>query len=63
MLGFVFGDPPIAGERLQPISWDRFFAVFHLLGLVLAHDNGSDYELLKPEEKNTQGRFEGKLIA
>ena len=59
MLGFVFGDPPVARENLHPISWPRFFAVFHLVGLVLVYDSGPNYELLKIEEK-TSTRFEGK---
>lgn len=62
-LGFVFGETPVSNENLQPIAWSRFFAVFHLLGLVFAHSGDAEYELLKPEEKNTQGRFEGKLMA
>ena len=59
-LGFVFGEePPQAEEHLQPITWARFFAVFHLIGLVLVHDGNSGYELLKVDEGGS-GRFEGK---
>ncbi len=59
MLGFVFGDAPVAEENLQPITWSQFFAIFHLVGLVLVYDSGSEYELLKIE-KGAAGRFEGK---
>jgi hypothetical protein len=46
-LGFVFGKAPEADEHLRPMEWSRFFAIFHLIGLVLAHDGDSEYELLK----------------
>ena len=59
MLGFVFGDPPLAEANLQPIAWSRFFAVFHLVGLALVYDDSSEYQLLKIENK-ASGRFEGK---
>ena len=58
-LAFVFGQTPEAGESLRPIPWERFFAIFHLIGLVLAYDDGHQYELLKLEEHESP-RFEGK---
>lgn len=51
-LGFVFGDVPEAAEHLQPLEWSRFFALFHLLGLVLAYEDGQ-FELLKLETPDT----------
>lgn len=60
-LGFVFGNPPQAKENLQPITWDRFNAVFRLLGLVLAYDEGFDYELIRTEDHH-DGSFEGKPL-
>lgn len=48
-LGFVFGNPPEAQEHLQPIPWERFFAIFRLLGLVLAYDGDGVYELLRTD--------------
>ena len=49
-LGFVFGDlPPEALTSLQPIEWSRFFAIFHLLGLVLAYSDDREFEILKIE--------------
>ncbi len=61
MLGFVFGDEPVANGSLQPISWSRFFAVFKLLDLVLVHDAGTSYELVKVEN-GSEERFEGKPL-
>ena len=58
-LGFVFGNPPEAQEHLQPIPWDRFFAIFRLLGLVLAYDGDGEYELLRTEDHHF-GSYEGK---
>lgn len=60
-LAFVFGDPPQAQENLQPIPWDRFFATFRLLGLVLAYDGDGEYELLRTEPHDF-GSFEGKPL-
>lgn len=60
-LAFVFGDPPEAREHLQPISWARFFAVFKLLGLVLAYDGDGEYELLRTEDHNF-GSYEDKPL-
>ena len=49
-LGFVFGQlPQEATASLQPIAWSRFFAVFHLLGLVLAYSGNREFEILKVE--------------
>lgn len=60
-LGFVFGDVPAQQENLQPITWARFFAVFGLMGLVLAYDDDKAYELLKTED-HSAGRYEGKPL-
>ncbi len=54
MLAFVFGKAPEAAEALQPIPWSRFFAIFHLLGLTLAYEDGTGYELLKMEGGSTK---------
>ncbi|MGI4829376.1 MAG: hypothetical protein ACRYFU_14460 [Janthinobacterium lividum] len=59
MLGFVFGHPAVDEGLLRPISWSQFFAMFHLMGLVLAHDGGDDYALLKVEDKPSE-QFAGK---
>ncbi len=61
MLGFVFGDPPQALENLRPIAWSTFFAVFHLVGLVLVYGGDSNYELVKVEG-GSSARFEGKPL-
>ena len=60
-LGFVFGETPGVEDHLQPIDWSRFFAIFQLMGLMLAYEGGTRYELikLKDEGKNTD-EFEGK---
>lgn len=60
-LGFVFGNPPEATDNLQPIPWERFFAVFRLIGLVLVYDGDSQYELVQVEH-NHSARFEGKPL-
>lgn len=59
-LGFVFGQAPETAEHLQPIPWQRFFAIFHMLGLVLRIDGDRDYELLKLPSESSQERFEGR---
>ena len=61
MLGFEFGDQPVANQSLQPITWGRFMAVFKLLELVLVYDGGTSYELVKVENGSDE-RFEGKLL-
>ena len=62
-LGFVFGDAPEAAEQLRPIEWSRFFAVFHLIGLVLSHDGDSDYELMKIEGSKNKSATEKRMQA
>ena len=55
-LSFVFGDiPRDAAEHLRPIEWTRFFALFHLMGLVLSHDGDRDFDLLKVDDGNGAG--------
>ena len=61
MLGFVFGDEPVANGSLQPITWARFLAVFKLLELLLVYEGGTDYELLNAAENNSES-FEGKRL-
>ncbi len=51
-LGFVFGRPDGSEASLRPIDWSRFFALFHLMGLVLAFDGDHEFELLKIEGGN-----------
>lgn len=51
-LGFVFGDVPESEASLRPIAWSRFFALFHLMGLILALDGDREFELLKIEGGN-----------
>ncbi len=60
-LGFVFGHPPQADASLQPIPWERFFAVFRLMGLVLAYGGDDQYELLRVEEHHF-GSYDGKPL-
>ena len=62
-LGFVLGDVPESEESLRPIAWSQFFAMFHLMGLVLVYDNEheSEFELLKFDEKPS-GPYSGKLM-
>ena len=57
-LSFVFGRIPEEAE-LKPIDWATFFAMFHLIGLMLAYDEEGDFELLKVEGRKSR-RYEGK---
>jgi hypothetical protein len=60
-LDFVFGDLPETAGILRPLEWSQFFAIFHLIGLVLVYDDQRDFALLKAEE-HTADRFEGKPL-
>jgi hypothetical protein len=43
------------------MEWATFFAMFHLMGLVLAYDDDMGYELLKAENDPADW-FEGKPL-
>ena len=60
-LAFVFGEAPGVEAQLRPMEWSRFFAIFHLMGLVLSYDEDRDYELLKVEGGKSK-QFEGKPL-
>lgn len=60
-LGFVFGAMPVPQESLRPIEWATFFAMFHLMGLVLAYGDDKGYELLKVESDASEW-YEGKPL-
>lgn len=62
-LGLVLGDLPIAQESLRPIAWSQFFAMFHVMGLVLVYDfdNENEFELLKVDGEPS-GPYSGKLM-
>lgn len=48
-IGFVFGDFKDTDE-IKLLDWSQFFALFHMLGLVLAYDADQNFELLRVEE-------------
>ncbi len=63
-LDFVFGElPPEAKAELHLLDWSTFFAMFHLMGLVLAYEfeSNHEFELLKTEGRKS-GQFEGKPL-
>lgn len=52
ILRLTFGTVPKEAEELRLITWDNFFALFDVLGLVFLYEpDRPEYALLRLEEK------------
>ena len=53
ILYFLIGKASRGTQELQPISWDNFFAIFGLLELAFAYDEGSTrFDLVQIEKQS-----------
>jgi len=58
ILHFLFGDERAGSLKIQPISWEDFFAHFDVLGLSVALDaNSSQFQIVQVKGKVDPSSF------